>query len=117
MQIRNSEGLSIEEIQRETDKGARLVHYTYAISLLVVTIRQKSDIYFVRAGENAIRKGLSFTVVTLLFGWWGIPFGPKHTIESLQTNLRGGKDVTDDVIATIQGQLLFEEAEKRKKAS
>ena len=44
----------------------------------------------------------------------GIPFGPKYTLESLRNNLRGGKEVTDDVMATVAGFVLFEETQQRK---
>jgi hypothetical protein len=32
---------------------------------------------------------------TSVAGWWGIPFGPVFTIQSLWRNLNGGIDVTD----------------------
>ena len=43
---------------------------------------------------------------------WGFPFGPKYTLESIRTNMKGGKDVTDEVMATVAGHILFKEAEK-----
>ncbi len=55
-------------------------------------------------------------LISRLLWWGGIPFGPKYTIESLRTNLAGGKDVTDDVMATVAGFVLFHEAEQKKKA-
>ena len=42
-----------------------------------------------------------YTLISLLAGWWGIPWGPIYTITSLVTNLRGGKDVTQHVIASL----------------
>jgi hypothetical protein len=33
--------------------------------------------------------------------WWGIPWGPIYTIQALATNLRGGKNVTHEVIASM----------------
>jgi hypothetical protein len=68
----------------------------------------------VRGGENPRSKGLPFTIISFLFGWWGIPFGPKYTLESIRTNLHGGKDVTDEVMQTVAGHLIFREAEKLK---
>ena len=37
----------------------------------------------------------------LLFGWWGIPWGPIWTIGSLVTNLRGGRDITREVLQAL----------------
>jgi hypothetical protein len=30
-------------------------------------------------------------------GWWGIPWGPIRSVQSLWTNLKGGVDVTAEV--------------------
>jgi len=68
----------------------------------------------VRTGENRIIRGLPYTILSLLFGWWGIPWGPKHTVESIRTNLRGGKDVTDEVMSVVAGYVLFKETEKER---
>ena len=66
-----------------------------------MTFRRSSDIYFVRAGESAVGKGLGFTLLTLFLGWWGIPWGPIYSIGSISTNLGGGKDVTAAVRAAL----------------
>ncbi|MGQ0740018.1 MAG: hypothetical protein ACT4OJ_13265 [Bacteroidota bacterium] len=116
MKIRNIEGLSAAELQQEADKGARFVYFEFTISLIVATFKKTSGVYMIRGGESAAAKGLLFTVVSALFGWWGIPFGPKYTIENIRTNLKGGKDVTDEVMATVAGHVLFQEAQQRKKA-
>ncbi len=117
MKIRNIEGLSAADLQQQAEKGARFVYYAFTISLLVITIRRTSGVYMIRGGESQRSKGLPFTLVSLLFGWWGIPYGPKYTIESIRTNLKGGKDVTDEVMATVAGHILFQEAQQVKKAT
>jgi ATP-dependent phosphoenolpyruvate carboxykinase len=33
-----------------------------------------------------------------LLGWWGIPWGPIYTIAAVVTNIRGGKDVTAEIL-------------------
>jgi hypothetical protein len=35
-----------------------------------------------------------FTMVSLLLGWWGIPFGPIFTVRAVVKNLSGGQVVT-----------------------
>jgi hypothetical protein len=34
------------------------------------------------------------TLVTVLLGWWGVPFGPVFTCVALYRNLRGGHEHT-----------------------
>lgn len=114
MKIKNIDGLSAEDLQRETDTGGTFVYYAVTVSLLVVTFKRTSGVYLVRKGENRKIKGIPFTMLSLLFGWWGIPFGPKYTMESIRTNLSGGKNVTDEVMATVAGHLLFRETQNKK---
>lgn len=116
MKIRNIEGLSAADLQREEARGAKFVYYSFTISVLVITFKRTSGVYMIRGGENPVSKGLPFTILSFLFGWWGIPFGPKYTIESIRTNLKGGKDVTEEVMATVAGHILFQEAQQRKQS-
>ena len=114
MKIKNINGLSAENLQEETNKGGKFVYFPFTISLIVITFKRTSGVYLVKKNEKAIIKGLPFTLLSLLFGWWAFPFGPKHTIENIRTNLRGGKDVTDEVMATVAGHVLFRQVEKEK---
>lgn len=41
--------------------------------------------------------GLKYTFLSLVVGWWGIPWGPIYTIASVAKNFAGGGDVTDAV--------------------
>ena len=114
MKIKNINGLSAEDLQREVSNGGKFVHYPFTLSLVVVTFKRTSGVYLVRGNENVVKKGLPYTIISVLFGWWGIPFGPKYTLESIRTNMKGGKNVTDEVMATIAGFVLFREAQKGK---
>lgn len=117
MRTRNIDGLSPTERLAVGENGGRFIYYNYTVSLLFLTFKRESEIYIVKAGENAANKSFIYTLVTALFGWWGFPFGPKHTWKALRRNLEGGNDVTDEVLSTAEGYLLFEEAQLRKKAS
>lgn len=96
--IKNIEGLTTAQINLELSRGAKFVMYQYTISVILMTYKRSSDIYFVRADENSIAKGLPFTIMSIVMGWWGFPWGPIHTISSLYQNLSGGKDITKDVM-------------------
>ena len=102
MEIIGIEGMTGEELEDELNNGARFVMYQYCISLLVVTLKRPSSIYFLRAGQGAVGSGFKFSMMSLLLGWWGIPWGPIYTISTVVTNFSGGTDVTDEVVASFQ---------------
>lgn len=104
MKIKGIEGMSIQDVQTEVYNGGRFVIYSYCISVIVMTFKRGTDIYFVRANESAVVKGLPWTLLSFLLGWWGLPWGIIYTIGTLATNLGGGKDVTDDVMNFIHAQ-------------
>jgi hypothetical protein len=95
--ITGIEAMSKEQLLIELHRGGKFVQYQYCISIVIMTFKRGTDIYFVRADENPLVKGLGWTLFTLLAGWWGIPFGPIFTIQSLWYNLKGGHDVTAGV--------------------
>jgi hypothetical protein len=97
MKIVGIENLSPSELNLEVQRGGKFVVYQYCVSILVMSFRRSSDIYFIKPGESAVAKGLPWTLLTLVAGWWGIPWGPIFSIQSLVTNLRGGKDVTSQI--------------------
>ena len=116
MKIKNIKGLSSTQLQQEVEKGGKFIYYAYTVSFIIVTFRRVSGVYLVRGNESAVKKGLPFTMLSFFLGWWGIPFGPKHTFESIRINLKGGRDVTNDVMAVISGYQLFRETQKQKTA-
>lgn len=101
MEIKGLEGRTVEQINRELARGARFVIFEYCISIIIMTFRRSSDIHFIPADEGTLGKSIGFTLMTMLLGWWGIPWGPIYTIGALTTNVRGGKDVTDDVLGLL----------------
>ena len=95
--------MTAEQLQQELHGGGRFVVFEYCVSLVVVTYRRSSDVHFIRHGESTVGKSLFYTLVTLLFGWWGIPWGLIYTPGCLATNFGGGRDVTEDVVAAMSG--------------
>ena len=114
MKVKNINGLSANTLQSEVSKGGKFIYYAFTISFLIVTFKRTSGVYLLRAGENAVTKGLPYSFLSFLFGWWGIPWGPKHTLASIRTNLRGGKNVTDEVMSVVAGYVLFKETQTKK---
>ncbi|WP_438433674.1 hypothetical protein [Gorillibacterium sp. sgz500922] len=103
MKMIGVEGMTVDQVQQEINLGGKFVVYQFCISILVMTFKRSSDIYFVRHHENRVGKGMKFTILSFLLGWWGIPWGPIYTIGALTRNFKGGQDVTDEVMASITG--------------
>jgi hypothetical protein len=99
--IQGIDGMSNEQVRFELDRGGRFILFQYCVSVLVVTFKRPSPIYFIRAGESAVGKGIGFTLLTLVAGWWGIPWGPIYSVQSIYRNLSGGKDVTKEIAAAL----------------
>ena len=92
------EGMSDAEIRELVDQGAKFVYFEYAISVLIMSFKRGSDIHFIRPGEGTFGKSIMYSLITLCFGWWGIPWGPIYSFMALFTNFTGGKDVTDEIV-------------------
>ncbi len=101
VKIRGTENMSPESVKFEVERGGRFVIFQYCVSVLVMSFKRPSSIYFIKAEESALGKGLGFSLISLLFGWWGFPWGPIWTIGSLVTNLRGGRDITREVLQAL----------------
>src|SRR5438093_12417633 len=104
MKIKGVEGLTTEQVNAELQRGGKFVIFQYCISVVILTFKRPSDIYFIRAGENPLGKHIGFTLLSLVAGWWGIPWGPIFTIGSVYNNSRGGKDVTQAVVNSLRAQ-------------
>lgn len=89
-----------EDVLREVRAGARFVIYHYCISIIILTFKLSSPIYFepVHGRTSSWR----YTIISFLFGWWGIPWGPIRTVQALNTNFGGGVDVTNQVTQVIR---------------
>ena len=67
-----------------------------------MSFKRNSPIYFIPAQETASKHGIGFTSISLLAGWWGLPWGPIWTWRTAVNNMRGGIDVTKNVMLTLQ---------------
>jgi hypothetical protein len=101
MKINGIEGMTISQVQSEVAQGGKFVIYPYCISILIMTFRRNSGIYFIKAGESSLGSGIGYILISLFLGWWGIPWGPIYTISTIYTNLTGGKDVTQEMMSAL----------------
>ena len=102
LKIRRMGRMTIAELRAAIATGARIVVFTYTESWLVVTFKRVTDPTLVRPGESRLRIAAAPLLTSLLFGWWGIPWGPFYTVQTLWQSGRGGIDVTDDVMAILE---------------
>ncbi|MEK7528332.1 MAG: hypothetical protein AAB592_01050 [Patescibacteria group bacterium] len=69
--------------------------YVLCMSFVFLTKRSYSDVFFSRdtSSDESKQRILCF-LMTILLGWWAIPFGPFLTLHTLWVNLTGGKKQT-----------------------
>jgi hypothetical protein len=103
--IIGTEGMSREQIRAELLRGGKFVVFQYCVSLIVVTFKRASDVYLVRPGDGMLGRSLPFSLISLVLGWWGLPWGPIWTIATITSNCRGGRDVTPEVIASFHPEV------------
>jgi len=88
MKIRNLK--SKHELELLSTNQAKLVVFPYSISTLFLSFTRNSDVYLIKKHESSFKYAWQFILISLIFGWWGIPWGPIYTIKSLYHCLKGG---------------------------
>ena len=83
MEIKGIENMTYQQLYADIEKGGKFVMFTYTISIVVMTFRWSS------------------LLISLFLGWWGIPFGPIYTIQSIIRAFTG-KNITDDVVNHLE---------------
>lgn len=104
MKIKGIENLTDERINYEMQRGGRFVLFEYCISVIFMTFKRSSDVYFIKKDEGVFGKAFQFSLISLLLGWWGFPWGPIYTFTTLFTNIRGGRNVTNEILALLATQ-------------
>jgi hypothetical protein len=69
------DGMDDAEVMAAVQDGARFVVYRYCISIGVLSFKRSSAVYFLPADKSAVVRGLPYVALSLLLGWWGIPWG------------------------------------------
>ena len=101
MEIKNTQGLRVSEIKLLVLQGAKFVVFPYTISFVLMTLKRSSDIYFIRPNESTFKYSYGFVLLNLVFGWWGIPWGPIYTIGAAYHHIIGGKNLTQEVMSHL----------------
>jgi len=88
------ENLTREQTIQLLKNGARFVVFEYCISLIFLSTRRPSVVWFIRPGQGTWPLMLRYCAVSVFLGWWGLPWGFIYTPLTLVTNLSGGVDVS-----------------------
>ena len=115
--IRGIEHLDGGQLATELERGARFVSYSYCVSLLLVTFRRSSGVIYLPPETVAQWAGSRYLLVTLLLGWWALPWGPIYALGCIWQALRGGSDCTHEIVEEMD--LIFpngfaDNAQKRR---
>lgn len=96
-----SEDLSIQDIEERVANGGRFIVYSYTISLLAITLKRFSPIYFIDSQADFESHKRRYNTISRIFGWWCIPWGPLRTTQSIRFNNKGALDLTEDVMLNL----------------
>lgn len=87
-----------KQITMETE----VVQFQTCISILLLTTKSPSR-FFISGQNNVLFASFVFTIVTLIVGWWGIPWGPIYTIQTVIKNLMGGhRKIIGEMVKNIE---------------
>ncbi len=79
-----------------------ITQYHASLSFLLMTVRSTSRFYVV-GYDSGLGVASLFTAVSLILGWWHLPWGPVHTVHAVFKNLRGGtRQRTDQLLDDLR---------------
>ena len=94
---------TFSELEQKVMAGGRFVVFQYCFSILVMSFKRSSDIIYLPPGEDGAGAAVSNSLISLIAGWWGIPWGPIWTIATVVKNADGGIEVTQALLAQQTG--------------
>lgn len=101
--IRGADRVSAGDLRRLLIGSHRCVRFEFCVSVVVVTFQYRTAAHLTDSRRSRFLYGLAYSVMALAFGPWGVPWGPVLTARAVWANLRGGEDVTAQVLSRIEG--------------
>jgi hypothetical protein len=95
------EGRSPAQLADEVRRGGRFVFYQYCFSVLIMSFKRASPIYYIPPGQSKVTPGLLWSGLSFLVGWWGFPWGFVWTPMVIFKNFTGGNDVTTEAMSDL----------------
>lgn len=82
--------------------NTEVTQFYSCLSFVILTTKIPSRFYL-RGHHKTGGIGTIYSVISLIAGWWGFPWGPIYTIQSLYKNMRGGdKSTVAQLLAKIK---------------
>jgi hypothetical protein len=93
---------SIDDLKKEINNGSKFIVFQYCVSLFfAVTLRRFSPAILIKENSLFNKYKRKYNIISYIFGWWGIPWGPIYTIKSININNNGAVDVTEEIMLNI----------------
>ena len=91
------EKLTPVEARARIAAGASCIRFNYVVSVVFFTFLWHSKVHLVQKDASTYFRAIPYTLFTVLFGLWGLPWGPVESAKAIWNNLGGGTDVTDEI--------------------
>ncbi|RYM34554.1 hypothetical protein ERX46_04050 [Brumimicrobium glaciale] len=102
IKLANNNSYTYEEVKAAENNGGSFVTYQWIIPLpLFYPVRRLSKVYFIPKDGNQAKYAKKYNIISLIIGWWGLPFGPIFVNRSVRLNNNGGVDVTEDIYLNL----------------
>lgn len=92
----------------QLDSSLRGAGFGYAVSLLLVTLRRPGS-FGVFCSSCRKKEAFKYSLISALFGWWGIPWGPIYTLQTIGQNSAGGiqnPELNANLLAAVGAELV-----------
>lgn len=77
--------------------STRVARFEYCLSFVLFTIRYRSPVYVSTNDWQEIVYGTFYSLVSMFFGLWALPWGPILTAKTIWRNMNGGIDASEEV--------------------
>lgn len=84
--------LSDAQLTQALSQGGKLVRYNFVFSIILQSYQKQSPVHFLAKGHSRLWP-LVYSVMTLLFGIWGIPWGIIWSFQAIKENFSGGETI------------------------
>ena len=100
-QLCRASGCTEAELLESLTRGARVGAYPCVASCVLFTFTWMSRPVVIHRPSQRYR-GCGWPItVTILFGWWGLPWGPLKTVQALWRTVNGGFDLTNEITQAV----------------
>ncbi len=98
-----TEGMMLRDIEQDVLKGGRFIVHHWCLSIGIMSFFHTSTVYYLQSRKSGLGRACFYSGLSMVLGWWGIPFGFIYTPMTLWKNGKGGTDVTAEFLHQILG--------------